>query len=79
MFESHVFPFAFRAVRRAETRRQLNALSDLQLKDIGLSRDQIDDVAENLSREPGRAGTVRRGLLARGMSLVPLFAAYRST
>jgi Domain of unknown function (DUF1127) len=39
--------FAFFA--RAQTRHQLNALSDHQLRDIGLSRDQIDDVAQRMS------------------------------
>jgi len=39
------------AFARAQTRRQLNALSNHQLRDIGLTRDQIDDVARRMSEQ----------------------------
>ena len=38
-----------RSVRRREARRALGALSDATLKDIGLSRGDIDSVAEAIA------------------------------
>ena len=59
-----------------DTRRQLNALSDEQLSDIGLSRGQIDDVARGLGARVG--ATIKRVLQVQNMSLTPLFKAFVS-
>jgi hypothetical protein len=56
--------------------RELNALSDAQLRDIGIERPMIHEIAEALARRAKVA--VKRGLIARGLSLAPLFQAYRS-
>ena len=40
--------------RGAETRRALNALSDAQLADIGIRRDDIDDIAAGRRRRYAR-------------------------
>ena len=72
-----MFDRLFTAARRNDTRRQLNALSDSQLRDIGLRREQIDDVAAELDRHPAPA-SVRNGLAMRGLDLMPLLRAYRS-
>lgn len=61
---------------RNDTRRQLNALSDEQLRDIGVSRDRIDDIATGLAAHP--TPTPKRRLAARGLSLIPLFRAFVS-
>jgi hypothetical protein len=61
-----MFGRVYSGFARARTRRQLQALSDQQLSDIGLSRDQIDDVARRLSerhaREAHRAEPLRSNL-----------------
>jgi hypothetical protein len=72
-----MFDTLFAAIGRSDTRRQLNALSDHQLRDIGLSRDQIDDVAQAMQAVRPQPAA-RRGLAARGLSLAPLFRAFRS-
>lgn len=59
------------------TRRQLNALSDEQLHDIGVERGQLEDVARGLVARMTRPFT---GVFAeRGMSIAPLFRAYVSS
>lgn len=62
MFESHLFPALSESLLRRQTRRQLDALSDHQLKDIGLVRGQIDDVAAALSQQMRGRSTQRVGL-----------------
>ena len=56
--------------------RELNALSDGQLSDIGIDRSQIHDIAEALARRVSRSFKWR--LASRGMSLTPLMRAYTS-
>jgi hypothetical protein len=60
-----------------DTRRQLNALSDEQLSDIGVSRGQIDDVARGLSARV--SAPIKRVLKGRDMSIAPLFRAFVSS
>ena len=54
--------------------RELNALSDAQLYDLGIERPMIHEIAEALARKAKVA--VRRGLVGRGMSMGSLFRAY---
>ena len=58
------------------TRRQLNALSNEQLRDLGFERGQIDDVAQALVAR--MCSPVRRLFASRGMSLSPLLRAFVS-
>lgn len=67
--------------RAAVTRRQLGALSEAQLADIGLERFEIDQVADRLAEqravdERTRPGRSLLGSVQRGMNLSPLFHAY---
>lgn len=67
--------------RAATTRRQLSALSDAQLADIGLERFEIGLVAERLADQPAarkfpRPDTSLLGSVQRGMNMSPLFQAY---
>jgi hypothetical protein len=79
MFEQHWTTSNRNGVAIADTRRQLHALSDHQLHDIGLRRDQIEDVARDLTKgaspTKARFKSLSRG---RGLSLVPLLRAYRT-
>lgn len=67
--------------RAATTRRQLSALSDAQLADIGLDRFEIAHVAGSLADRhafdpAGRPSRALQGSVQRGMNLSPLFHAY---
>ena len=67
--------------RAATTRRQLSALSDAQLADIGLERFEIAHVAEHLAEDhtvdpATRPSRSLQGSVQRGMNLSPLFQAY---
>ena len=63
----------------ADTRRQLNALSDHQLHDIGLRRDQIEEVARDLTKGVQRTKVRVQGHFSgRGLSLTPLLRACRT-
>ncbi|MDP6884104.1 MAG: DUF1127 domain-containing protein [Rhodospirillales bacterium] len=67
------------SVAAADTRRQLNALSDHQLNDIGLRRDQIEEVARDLTTGVQRTKVRVQGHFSgRGLSLAPLLRAYRT-
>ncbi len=48
MFELHWSTSFLNGVAAADTRRQLRRLSDHQLSDIGVRRDQIDEVAHGM-------------------------------
>lgn len=76
-FDSALRPFRLAAVVN-DTEQELNALSDWQLKDIGVNRDQLGDIALDLAARRTGAPT-RRGLARRAMSLTPLFRAFVSS
>jgi len=79
MYELHWTTSSRNGVAIADTRRQLHALSDHQLHDIGLRRDQIEDVAHDMVKGANRTKTRAAGhFRGRGLSLVPLLRAYRT-
>ena len=79
MFELHWNTNIRNGVAVADTRRQLHALSDHQLLDIGMTRGQIDDVARDLIAAGKKAKKpIKDRLVGRGLSLTPLLKAYRT-
>lgn len=57
---------AIRTARRAQrTRRELSALSDRQLEDIGLVRAEIADIARAVAEEPPEVGVTLANLRQR--------------
>lgn len=74
MYEQYWSIGVTQASRLSGTRRELNSLSDHQLRDIGMTRGQIDEVSRGLLARC--LSPVKRTLAKRGMSLVPLLKGY---
>ncbi|SLN76791.1 hypothetical protein OCH7691_04190 [Oceanibacterium hippocampi] len=64
-----------RSLTAGHVRREISALSDRELRDLGIERGQIDEVGYAMA--DGALVRARRARpVGRGMSMSPLFAAY---